>query len=181
MPHITVSSYQGLHSSRTYLGLICEYQDPNKGETKYHTFLILLLFGCYILMLFIRSICLCMCSVTYIHLWKRWVIIWKLIKLMAHIYSGSCLCPGLGSGVHVTTSGDLSLRAPHDTSDIRLLLLETYHYAPHTNVSISFPHPNVSWVLYYIYSLVIMSIVNTVIQHPWLSNYEVNRSIILWV
>jgi len=69
--------------------------------------------------------------ITYIHLWKRRVIIWKLINLMAHIYSGSHLCPGLGSGVQATTSEDLSLRAPHDTSDIRLLLLWTYHYAPH--------------------------------------------------
>jgi len=38
---------------RTYPGLICEYLDLNKGETKYHTFLILLLFGCYILILFL--------------------------------------------------------------------------------------------------------------------------------
>jgi len=69
---------------------------PNEGETKYHTFLILLLFGCYIFILFIRSICLGMCyRHTYIHLWIRRVITWKLINLMAHIYSGSRLCPGL--------------------------------------------------------------------------------------
>ena len=144
-------------------------------EIKYHTFLILLLFGCYILMLFIRSLCLGMCyRYTYIHLWIRRVITWKLINLMAHIYSGSRLCPGLGSGVQVTASGDLSLRVLHDTSDIRLLLPGTYHYAPYTTfqkyhhykydimlVSISFSHPSVSWVLYYIYCLVIMFKVNT--------------------
>ena len=102
---------------RTYPGLICEYQDPNKGETKYHTFLTLLLFGCF--MLFIRFICFCMCyRHTYIHLWIRWVIIWKLINLMAHIYSGSRLCPGLAL-------------------EYRLLLLWTYHYVPHTTLQIS--------------------------------------------
>jgi len=120
---------------RTYPGLICEYQDPNKGETKYHTFLILLLSGCF--MLFIRSIYFCMCyRHTYLHLWIRWVIIWKLINLMAHIYSGSSLCPGLAQEyrllllgtyyyaphttlqIQATASGDLSLRAPHDTSEI---------------------------------------------------------------
>ena len=75
---------------------------------------------------------------------------------MAHIYSGSRLCPVLGSGVHATASGDLSLRAPQDTSNIRLLLSGTYHYAPHTIlqkyhhykydiilVSIRFPHRSV--------------------------------------
>ena len=122
---------------RTYTGLIREYQDPNKEETKYHTFLILLPFGCYILMLFIRSICLYMCyRYTYIYLWIRRVIIWKLINLTAYIYSGSRLCPGLGLGVQAIASRDLSLHAhtalqisghcfwgliimrSHDTSDI---------------------------------------------------------------
>ena len=41
------------------------------------------------------------------------------------------------SGVQATASGDLSLCAPHDTSDIRLLLPGTYHYAPHTTLQIS--------------------------------------------
>ena len=76
---------------------------------------------------------------------------------MAHIYSGSRLCPGLDSGIQATASRDLSLRTPHDTLDIRLLLLGTYHYASHTTlqkyhhykydiipVSISFPDPSVS-------------------------------------
>ena len=76
---------------------------------------------------------------------------------MDPIYSGSRVCQGLGSGVQATASENLSLRAPHDTSDIRLLLPGTYHYAPHTTlqnihhykcdiipVSISFSHPSVS-------------------------------------
>ena len=53
-------------------------KNPNKEETKYHTFLILLLFGCF--MLFIRSIWFCMCyRHTYIHLVMKRVITWKLI------------------------------------------------------------------------------------------------------
>ena len=125
------------------------YQDPNKGEIKYYTFLILSLFGCYILMSFIRSICLGMCyRYTYIHVWIRWVITWKLINLMAHIYSGSRLCPGLqlrSTGYYfqgliitrptryfryqATASEDLSLRAPHDTSDISTNInMTSYRY-----------------------------------------------------
>ena len=76
---------------------------------------------------------------------------------MAHIYVGPVSARDYGSGVQPTASGDFSLRAPHDTSEIRLLLPGTYHYAPHTTlqryhhykydiipVSISFPHPSVS-------------------------------------
>jgi len=137
-------------------------------------------------MLFIRSMCLGMCyRYTYIHLWIRRVITWKLINLMAHIYSGSRLCSGLGSGVHAIASGDLSLCAPHDTPDIRLLLLGTYHYVPYTTLQIypplkiwhhtgvhQFPLPQYKLsTLLNIYSLVIMSTVNIVIQHLWLVNY----------
>ena len=60
----------------------------------------------------------------------------KTDKSMAHIYSGSCLCPGLAQEyrlllpgtyhyaphtalqIQATASGDLSLRAPHNTSEI---------------------------------------------------------------
>ena len=99
----------------------------------------------------------------HIHpLWIRRVITWKLINLMAHIYNGSRLCPGLRLRSSGYCFGDLSLRTPHDTLNIRLLLLRTYHYAPtryfryihHYKydirpVSISFSHPSVSWVIYY--------------------------------
>jgi len=76
---------------------------------------------------------------------------------MDHIYSGFRLCSGLwlrNTGYYIRVS---TLRTPHDTSDIRLLLPGTYHYAPHTTleiyhhykydilpVSISFPHPSIS-------------------------------------
>ena len=96
---------------------------------------------------------------------------------MAYIYNGSRLCTGLGSGVQATASGDLSLRAPNDTSDIRLLLLGTYHYAPHTTlqiyhhykydiipVSISFPHPIVSWV-FLLYIWIAKDNIHKCIQH----------------
>ena len=95
---------------------------------------------------------------------------------MAHIYSGSRLCPGLrlrGSGycfwgLIITrpiqhfrdiapASRTYHYAPPHDTSEIRLLLLGTYHSRPAQHfrdichykydiipVSISFPHPSVS-------------------------------------
>ena len=92
---------------------------------------------------------------------------------MAHIYSGSRLCLGLAQEyrlllpgtyhyapyatlqIQATASGDLSLRAPHETLDsgyyfwgriitrptrhfrFKLLRLPgTYHYAPHTTLQI---------------------------------------------
>jgi len=41
--HTTSCSYYDVYSSKTYLDLICEHQCPNEGETKYPTFLTLLL------------------------------------------------------------------------------------------------------------------------------------------
>jgi len=169
---ITDSPYYSFSSSKIHSDLIWVYQYPNKGETKYHTFLILLLFGCYILVLFIWSICLGMLPAHIHSLMNRRVINWKLKNLMAHIYSGPRLCPGLrlrGLGYcfrglslrarHDTSEtrlyGDLSLCAPQDTSEISTIINMTSYQYP----SVS-PTP-VKVEYFIIYCPVIMSTVNT--------------------
>jgi len=141
-----------------------------------------------ILMLFNWSICLSMCyRYTYIHIWIRRVILETDEELMDHIYSRPHLCPRLrlrrsgycfrgltlasqdtsvyyfrGLILHLTRNfiGDLYY-APYGTS--RYNHHHKYDIIP---ASISFSHPSVNWVVYYMLSSDNVHSIFKVIQYP---------------